>query len=70
MSSSLTPDIIILPKYSINFSLLSKISVHYFPILELPIMPNNSRHISSFFDLVITIFIILSLMIPFMPWWI
>ena len=45
-------------------------SVHSFPILELPMMPNNSKHISSFFDFVITIFIILSFMMPFMPCWI
>lgn len=70
MSSSLTPEIIILPKYSISFSLFSKMSVQSLPILELLMIPNNSRHIYSFFDFVITSFIILSLITPFMPWWI
>lgn len=45
-------------------------SVQSLPILELAIIPNNYRHISSFLDLVITIFISLSLMIDFMLWWI
>ena len=62
--------IILFSKKSINFSLLSKISVHSFPNLEALINPRISKHISVFLALVITIFMSLSLMAAFMRLWI
>lgn len=65
MSSSVTPLIMLFSKKSMNFSLLSKMSVHYLPKREAPIIPKIYRHMSVFLAFVITIFISLSLIAPF-----
>lgn len=45
-------------------------SVHSLPILEYAMIPKSYKHISSFLDFVITIFINLSFIILFIPEWI
>lgn len=48
-----------------NFSLLRRMSVHSLPSREAPMIPKIYKHISVFFAFVITIFISLSLIAPF-----
>lgn len=52
-----------------NLSLLSNTSVHSLPILAFAMIPNIYRHISAFFVLVMTAFIILSRMYGFRLLW-
>ena len=70
VSSSVIPLIITFYKKSKNFSLLNKMSVQSFPILEFDKMSITSSNISEFFDLVMTNLINLSLMYIFILSWI